>query len=54
MSVVFRIFTIDAVVVFGNKEDKSVVEGDVINLQTICAKACQRSVSKQRKFLFVR
>ena len=54
MSVVFRRFTIDAAVVFGNKEDESVVEGGVINLQTICAKSGQRSVSKQRIFLFVR
>ena len=54
MSVVFRRFTIDASVVFENKEDESVVEGGVINLQTICAKADQRSVSKQRRLLFVR
>ena len=54
MSVAFRRFIIDTVVVFGNKEDESVVEGGVINLQTICAKAGQRSVSKQRRFLFVR
>ena len=54
MSVVFRRFTIDAAVVFGNKEDESVVEGGVINLQTLCAKADQRSVSKQRRCLFVR
>ena len=54
MSVVFRRFAIDAAIVFGNKEDESVVEGGVINLQTICAKAGQRLVSKQRRFLFVR
>ena len=54
MSVVFRRFTIDTEVVFGNKENESVVNGGVINLQTICAKAGQRSVSKQRRFLFVR
>ena len=54
MLVVFRRFTIDTAVVFGSKEDESVVEGGVINLQTICAKAGQRSVSKQRRFLFVR
>ena len=53
MSLVFRRFTIDAAVVFGNKEDESVVEGGVINLQTIRAKAGQRSVSKQRRLLFV-
>ena len=53
-SVVFRRFTIDAAVVFGNKEDESVVEGGVINLQTICAKVGQRSESKQIIFLFVR
>ena len=50
MLVVFRRFTIDTAVVFGNKEDESVVEGGVINLQTICAKVGQRSVSKQRRF----
>ena len=54
MLVVFRRFIIDAAVVFGNKENESVVEGGVINLQTICATAGQRSVSKQRRFLFVR
>ena len=54
MSVVFRRFTIDAAVVFGNKEDESIVEGGVINLQTMYAKTGQRSVSKQRRFLFVR
>ena len=54
MSVVFRRFTINAAIVFENKEDESVVEGGVINLQTICAKAGQRSESKQRRFLFVR
>ena len=54
MSVVFRRFTIDVAVVFGNKEDESVVVGGVINLQTVCAKAGRRSVSKQRRFLFVR
>ena len=32
MSVIFRRFTIDTVVVFGKKEDESVVEGGVINL----------------------
>ena len=51
MSVAFRRFTIDAAVVFGNKEDESVVEGSVINLQTTCAKAGQRSVPRQRSFL---
>ena len=30
------------------------MEGGVINLQTICAKASQRTVSKQRRFLFIR
>ena len=54
MSVVFRRFTIDAEIVFRNKENRSVVNGGVINLQTIGAKAGQRSVSKQRSFLFVR
>ena len=54
MSVVFRRFTIDTAVVFENKEYESVVEGGVINLQTICAIAGQRSVSKQRIFSFVR
>ena len=36
MSVAFSIFIIDAAIVYGNKEDESVVEGAVINLQTIC------------------
>ena len=54
MLIAFRRFTIDTAVIFGNKENELVVEGGVINLQTICAKAGQRSVSKQRRFLFVR
>ena len=54
MSVMFRRFTIDTAVVFGNKEDESVVEGGVINLRTICTKSGQRSMSRQRIFLFVR
>ena len=37
-SVVFRRFTIDAAIVFGNNENESVVVGGVINLHTICAK----------------
>ena len=32
MSIAFIRFTIDVAVVFRNKEDKSVVEGGVINL----------------------
>ena len=39
MSVAFRRFTIDAAVVFGNKENELVVEGGMITLQTVCAKA---------------
>ena len=54
MSVVFRRFTIDTAVVFGNKEDESVVEDGVINLQIMCAKSGQRSVYKQRIFVFIR
>ena len=54
MSIAFIRFTIDVAVVFRNKEDKSVVEGGVINLQINCAKAGQRSVPKQRRFLFIR
>ena len=54
ISVVFRRFITDTAVVFGNKEDESVVEVGVVNLQTICAKAGQRSVSKQSRFSFVR
>ena len=53
ISVVFRRFTIDTAAVFRNKEDESVVEGCVINLQTICVKAGQRSVSEQKGFLFI-
>ena len=51
MSVSLRRFTIDIAAVFGNKEDESVVEGGVVNLQTMCAKAGQRSVPNQKIFL---
>ena len=50
MSVVYKIYAIDAAVVFENKEDESVVEDGVIDLQTSFEKAGQRSVPKQIKF----
>ena len=51
MSVVFRRFTIDTEVIFENKEDESVMEGGVINLQTICAKAGQGACIDKEDFL---
>ena len=50
MSVVFRRFTIDTGVIFENKEDESVMEGGVINLQTICAKAGQGACLDKEDF----
>ena len=54
MLIAFRRFTIDTAVIFGNKENELVVEGGVINLQTICAKAGHMSVPKEMRLLDLR
>ena len=50
---VLELFDFIITVVFGNKEENLVVEGDVIHLQTSCVKPGKRTMSKQRRFLFV-